>query len=381
MKRQSPMQIFLRGFLKSFLIIILLVGAGGISYKATLLYYEKFGVPVNNRTENRVRELLSDGQVEEVSKNLIYCVDEQKGKIKKMVLEIFNSKNANLAYITIPENMQITIPYETYQRLCTINGDLPQIITIAELHKYFQEEALYECVMIILEDFFDVEFSYYTALSETGYKECFETETGGAYVEHWTSTFRSTVSSIKTEEELKALIKSYYKKLESNLTLKNKQSLCSAYLKVKQEQIQFYSISGETEGKVFIADVEEVNALLHKVLKNNATVTSQGGITANETGENAQEEKSAVGLNIEVLNSTNITGLASLYREKLVADGLTVLKIGNYTGGTLQQSKIVVREEAYGNDILKYLPHAVVEKGELMQGIDMQIVLGADAQQ
>ena len=81
---------------------------------------------------------------------------------------------------------------------------------------------------------------------------------------------------------------------------------------------------------------------------------------------------------IEILNSTGINGLASSFQEKLVEQGMNVIRIGNYGDSTLEHTKIIVKEEGTGEDLLPYFEDATIEVGTLENGIDIRIILGTN---
>ena len=54
--------------------------------------------------------------------------------------------------------------------------------------------------------------------------------------------------------------------------------------------------------------------------------------------------------------------------------------IGNYTDEILTDTRILVREDETGYDLLSYFQNASIETAELPEGIDIEIILGtADA--
>ena len=76
------------------------------------------------------------------------------------------------------------------------------------------------------------------------------------------------------------------------------------------------------------------------------------------------------------MNSTGINGLASSFQEKLVEQGMNVISIGNYSDSMLEQTKIIVKEEGIGEDLLQYFKDATIEVGELSNDVDIRIILG-----
>lgn len=371
-KKNSIGRQFLTVFLKSFVCVTIFCLVGFISYKITMFYYENIGDAGENEALTKYfAELKSDGEAEDVSKNLILAEDEESGAIKRIVIEIFNSNTGNLDYITIPNGLEFTMSYDLYKKLATANPDVPQIVCMRQIHKYFEGESKNQCAQLLLEDVMDISFSYYTVIPFGTYNEMFRSEKGSG-VQKWTAVFQKEMESLDTKEKYEAFFKKYYEKVQSNLSETKKCSYISAYLKGGPKQVAFYKVSGENSGKAFALSVEETNSLINKILENSAYT--------DEKKENSVigEEKSSIGLAIEILNSTKINGLASSYQEKLIQKGMNVSRIGNYDGTMLNHTKIVVKEDGYGQDLLTYFKNATIEVGDVGQGVDICIIIGEE---
>ena len=88
------------------------------------------------------------------------------------------------------------------------------------------------------------------------------------------------------------------------------------------------------------------------------------------------EQISSVGHSIEVLNSTDVAGVAAGWQEKLNNAGFTVSQIGNYEVETLTNSKIIVTQDGMGMDLLEYFPNASIEVGTIDSGAEIQVIVG-----
>lgn len=106
--------------------------------------------------------------------------------------------------------------------------------------------------------------------------------------------------------------------------------------------------------------------------------TSEEPVTEEPTSEEPAtvELISSVGHSIEVLNSTDVAGVAAGWQEKLNNAGFTVSQIGNYEVETLTNSKIIVTQDGMGMDLLEYFPSASIEVGTIDSGVEIQIIVG-----
>ena len=58
--------------------------------------------------------------------------------------------------------------------------------------------------------------------------------------------------------------------------------------------------------------------------------------------------------------------------------GFNIAGIGNYSGDTLEHTKIIVKEQGMGEDLLAYFKNAEIEVGELSQNVDIRIIIGSE---
>lgn len=112
-----------------------------------------------------------------------------------------------------------------------------------------------------------------------------------------------------------------------------------------------------------------------------AGLSTDGGddiISTDDTTEATTEQISSVGHSIEVLNSTDVAGVAAKWQEKLNAAGFTVSQIGNYEAETLTNTKIIVSQAGMGQDLAGQFKNATVEVGSISSGAEIQIIVGTE---
>lgn len=85
-------------------------------------------------------------------------------------------------------------------------------------------------------------------------------------------------------------------------------------------------------------------------------------------------------INVIVLNSTNVNGLAKSYREKLTSLGYNVIKIDNYSEELSVTQINTDGTEGYGETVLNDLGFGVVtENAKVEEGSNVVIILGRDS--
>ncbi|MBQ8983819.1 MAG: LytR C-terminal domain-containing protein [Lachnospiraceae bacterium] len=123
---------------------------------------------------------------------------------------------------------------------------------------------------------------------------------------------------------------------------------------------------------------EEPTGIVTEELPTDAS-TEENTTTEPVTEEPTTEEPiSSVGHSIEILNSTDVAGVAAGWQERLNNAGFTVSQIGNYEVETLTTSKIIVTQDGMGMDLLEYFPGASVEVGTIDSGVEIQIIVGTN---
>ena len=86
----------------------------------------------------------------------------------------------------------------------------------------------------------------------------------------------------------------------------------------------------------------------------------------------------SLGLDIEILNGTNITGLAARTSETLTEYGYNVISIGDYFGQWQDDTRILVQQEGGGHDLMRFFPGGRVEVDRTID-TDIVIILGTMA--
>ena len=376
-KKKSPFALFVHRFIVATFWMIVMILLGTASYKLTIAYYDRTGGPKTERMLEIVNEYFEDEEVKgQISKNLILS-QNAKGEIKHIVLEIFNPTTGNMDYVTIPRDTQFAISNELYQKLCKAGSDAPQIIRLEDADQYFSEKVLYGYMVILLEDMLDMDIGYYTVVSKKRFEEVFTeglTEEGQR-IYRISQNFLHETSELKDVENLESFLRKEAKDYKSSLSLQGKYKYVSDYLEITEECIYAHVLCGIKKADYFEVNIEEARMMLNNIEDNpmpymNVQETMTESVVLDSRG-----------YQIEILNASGITGLAALYEQKLSEDGYTISHIGNYTLGTLTESKILVENPGLGKDLLNYIGKANIETTELPDGIDIQILLGTMAEQ
>ena len=248
--RKSAGRIFAKGFFISLIFLALLLLIITSSYRLVMHF---FGMEDSNAIEIippvKEKPTITDPSIDEVSKHLIYCVDEETGEIKKLVLEILDCNNRMLYYITIPIKSQLTLSVSLYQDLILVKPSIPQYFKLSAITGYLPDDEVYEYGVLILEDFLNIQISYYTVVPQSIYDTVFVTGKGpgpdSTYPkEVFSEGFIEYMHTIKTEAQLRDYIKDLYGSIKSNLPLEDKLNYMESYMNTPGKNIVFEVIAG-----------------------------------------------------------------------------------------------------------------------------------------
>lgn len=426
MKKKSVLKIFFTSLLKSLLCILIIIGVGLASYKISymILSNDKAGVTTD---DNSIEDIIEEATTDEISQNLIYVSDD-KNRITHLLLEICNTKTNNMDYVTIPVKTDYTIPSVMYRKLCQVNQEIPQVIRLAKLKQYFDEENdAYGYGVLILEKMLGTDISYFTAIDEETYENHYDEQKvtvvyQGLDVEStpapdgtmpnaqttirtkmnisiFSDAYKRQITDLNHEEDkIVSFIKDQYERVVSNLTVYNKIGYIAAYEKIFVENIHFWGLPGRFTDGVFEVDSKAVKKALKQLTDNMETytvpqdLTAKNRISAKVNQEIAGQQDAPAstkkpvadskGLKLYVLNGSQIAGLASATKDRLESQGYAVEKVGNYTQETLTTTRIIVSKKGQGKDLVQYFSNPELIVGDVTAGYDIEIIVGtADAPQ
>ena len=165
--------IFIKGFLQAILVIVCMVLCCVGGFFGTRYYYSQKTASDNSK---QVENMIGEAQLDDCSKNLIYVWNEEKSRISACVLEVFDTEKNSMDYITIPTSGQITISAGMYKKISQVNQEIPQVFTLSKLCSFFDkgDDTAFGYGVLILEDFFDIDVSYYTVVNKDDFDAAFE---------------------------------------------------------------------------------------------------------------------------------------------------------------------------------------------------------------
>ena len=275
----KAVKLFLRGLTKSLICLLFLIGVGVLSYKVVIYFIhipEEEAVVAFDTTS--VREPITEASVDDISKNLIFAVDEETGHITKLILEILHCEGRKLYYITIPIQTQFTMSDTLYQKLILEDPAIPQLIKLSGITNYFPVDTVYDYGVLLVEDLLGIKLSYYTAIHKSIYENIFITEetpigetlleAGEFPREVLSADYIELTKTITTQEKLKSYIEELYPLITSNLALADKMNYLDSYSSLTRNNIYFELIAGEDTNSAFVVDIAVAAKHLKDIITN-----------------------------------------------------------------------------------------------------------------
>lgn len=261
-RRRSSVQIFLRGFLRSFFFLLFLLGIGTASYQITYRLYDSGTVSYDGK-ESLFFQKEGKKEHQQVCRNLIYEVDAENGRIKAVVLEIFDTRNKKLSYLTIPRQLSFDLSTELFRKLCTVTDQVPQRVVLGKLTKYFEGTSGYEYGEVFLGDWLDTSVTYYTAMGQKAFHKIFKKGAEGTYI--FRPAMWRRISRFSGKEDRKAYMTRMYSKISTDCNLASRLAYVGDYEGMKPEDVSFYKLSGEMEENIFYSEKEEARMQLYEI--------------------------------------------------------------------------------------------------------------------
>jgi hypothetical protein len=287
--------MLIKGFLQSFFIVAILLGAAVVGYQTTLkLWSVKEKAPLIVDVVP-TPEPITVPSVDDISKNLIYCYDKEDYRISRLLLEVFNCQRKELAYITIPLDTKLTMSDTLYRKLVIIKPEIPQIIKFTSLTKYLDEKTIFDYGVLMAENLLGTDISYYTVIPEDLFTEIFEektvpkgtsiadllTEDGipsatvtGAVGEEeiqsgptlvFTKQYIEKITGLDTQAKLQTYLEELYPEFISNLPLQDKINYVESYNELATEKVSFLRLAGEERNSGFEVDKLKVALQLQEL--------------------------------------------------------------------------------------------------------------------
>lgn len=143
-------------------------------------------------------------------------------------------------------------------------------------------------------------------------------------------------------------------------------SYVSLILKLNPTNISFHTLPGEADDSkgtsYFMVDKSKTAQLVNDVFYKSAS--------------QIEEKETTESLNIEILNGSNVDGLASKKRDLLVLNGYNNVSVSTYKGDKKPNTRINVKEYSIGEVLSKYFNNVDIQVDKDLESDQVKIIVG-----
>ncbi len=379
MKKKSIASVIMRTFLKALGVMALLIAVGFVGYFLTMLFYN-----ITSRSERSTQySHVIDVTTGTDSRNLIFSYDEKSMLINRIVLEIYHSDTNNMDYVTIPSGTTIEVSGKTYTEMLKASQEVPQIVRLSRLNKYFTGDVAYEYGIMALEEATGTDIGYFTAMKSTKFEELFVNR--GTKEEAYyapSQKMLDEVAKCQDSYDLSDLIEDYWSDMICNITCAQKTQYAASFKKVKPEQIHTYRVVADQVKHTYTITKDKTKALLRSLDSNEeyTQADERSQTAASKTTTKSSKTGDSKKLKIQLTNASQINGLAASYKEKMESAGYTIQGTGNYLGDMQTTTTILVKKKSQGKDLLTYFKSGKIQvtSDELTDGADIEVIIGSE---
>lgn len=411
-KKQSSVVRFIKIVVITVLAFIICSFVGVYAYtKATYTPEKGYEQPPS------VTQVIGDMLKEDVNINILVCgVDKAETRTDVIFVANFDSASGTAKLLSIPRDTYTEVIPEVKQKVKDAGRSIPNVVKMNAVHAYAGNKIGMECLQMQLEDLLGIEINNYVLFNIEAFKAVvdiiggvdmyvpcdmyYSDPTQGLYInikegqqtlngdtaeqvvrnrqykngdlgrinvqQQFLSAFLKQVLDTDTIiSNAPALIKAAFEYVKTDMTIGNMLNYVKYAGDMKSSEIYTETIPGYPQYingvSYFIADDNSISETVDEMFYSGA-----------EYGTLSKHK------NIEVSNGGNTMGLAGKVRDVLKSEGFTISNVTTYKGEQTDYTRIIVKEEGQGEDLLPYFDNAVIIVDDLLLGgnDDILIILG-----
>ena len=362
---------------------------------------------------------------------VLFGVDRDGYRTDVMVVVNYDPNTGNMNLLSVPRDTKVTMTDEIQKSLNDRNRGYPSggVCKLNEVSAYAGSGYRYQFTVLQLEELLGISIDHYIKIDLDGFVAMVDAIGGvdinvpvdmdyddpfqdlhihlkagqqhldGAHAEQLVR-FREgyaqkDLARIQTQQlflkevlkkmsstetilnNLPSLVYTAFKYVETDMTVGDALEYIQLMKGLDMGKVTMESVPGEG-GSYFTADkaalAEQVQRLFFDEPEPEPAPETNGEDGSTATGDSLSSKS----YRIEVSNGSQTDGLAGQKKTMLERDGYYVAGTSTYYGEKTEGTRIFVRRDGLGADLLEYFPGATIETapGELSQGTDIKIVLG-----
>lgn len=408
-KRKNPVLSFLKT------VTIILVCFLGLSFVAVYAYTKATFTPENGYEEApKVTEVIGKVLKNDINVNFLVCgVDEAETRTDVIFIVNFDSKSGTIKLLSVPRDTYTEVLPSVKEKVSSVGRSIPNVVKINAVHAYAGKEVGMECLEMQLEDLLGIDIDNYVLFNIDAFKAVVDIIGGvdmyvpydmyysdpvqGLYInlkegqqllngdtaeqlvrnrqyvngdlgrievqQMFISAFVKQVMNTDTIiSNAPSLIKAAFEYLETDMSITDMLNYVKYIEDLKSSEILTETLPGYAQyingASYYIADTSSIGKAVDEIFYSGDEYLT------------SSKHKS-----IEIANGGNITGLAGRARDTLESEGFTISRVSDYKGEQTEYTRIVVKEEGQGQDLLPYFENAVIVVDDLLLGGDDDILI------
>ena len=437
MKKPSILNRILSLLLKVVVVALIMVCIGIVSFQGVTKYitgsFYDFR-KASDTTENNEEKADATTQApvnEEKVENILLFVDSEDGLYEYMILSMINEETNAMNLLFIPENAQIQVSKKVQKTLSKKMDGISGSVSFRDIERAFEGADRYDLMCRIFEEmsgirldgwdhmtaenamaFMDAAdhvtmtlndpvtyrdqdgilrkieegevrldarqaFSYMTYLDGTSSQESNRLSRMEAY-------FEKFLPRLLSRKKAAALTEIYQKNVESSKGRSMDTFTQALESASGTDFVTLRVLQGSESGDVFEIDSQKVQLQISALNQQAASYSSTGGLGKDSDDDSDEvtfdeENGDSKDLSIEIYNAAYVQGLASEWSYFLEDEGYNITLVDTYQDeGPISTTRIIVKRDGIGGDLLNYFTDADVSVGEIETGGDIRIYVGTD---
>lgn len=431
-KKFNPLKTFFKIVCSIVLMFLVLAGGAALAYyKVTgeMPFAEKTDVVTNASDMNLLDAIIGRNIKMNVA---VFGVDADGTRTDVIFVVHYDSARESLSLVSMPRDTRVSPCAEVQTNWNSAGKSYPGVMKLNAIHSYSPKDTACENTVLQLEDMLGIHIDHYVKINFEAFRAIVDA-VGGVEVDvpqdmYWDMSdtgdikinlkkglqhldgekaeqlvrFRRYAEGdvgriqvqqlflkalaekvLSTESIVKNLpeyIEVMYKYVETDLKLTDALKYANYITKLDMNKISMETLPGVGQyvGNVsyFIHDAAATREMVDRVFYNVEPIVSTEEEEKTEQPAAPQDSKAYL---IEVSNGGITNGLAGKYTEKLAAEGYQMAKATTYHGEQIKQTRIQVKEEGIGSDLVQYFSNAKIEVApDEIKNADIRIILGLD---
>lgn len=420
----NPVKVFFKIVLSIVLAFVMLSGGACFAYYKITgnVPFANDGVVRNTASETSLLDALLKRNIK--MNVAVFGVDKDGTRTDVIFVVHYDSAAESISLVSLPRDTRVSLTDEVKTNITTEGRSYSQVTKLNAVHAYSGEKIGCQNTVLQIEDLLGIKIDHYVKVDLEAFRAIVDAiggvdmyvpqdmywdmrDTGDPLInlkegdQHLDGEkaeqlvrFRRYVEGdvarievqqlflkalaekvLSTETILKNLpdlISVMYKYIETDISMADALKYVNYVDKVDMSKISMETLPGVGQyvGGVsyFIHDAEATREMVDHVFYSVAATDTQGAATDSKS------------LLIQVSNGGNINGLAATYSKTLEDAGYRVGSPSNYSGTQNTHTRIQVKNEGVGSDLVSFFTNAKVEVApdEIGADADIRIILGTE---